>query len=563
MNIKNLNSYIGKKVTVSGTLYDKESGKPLTINGKTVTASTTVNVTEETAKVQNVFTFDASGLKGETVVATESITVDGKEVTSHNDLNDTEQMVFFPSISTILYQDINGDKTANDGEKMIAFDLDENGKPVQAEDDTKAFDTNVTLTDQIAYQNLAPSKVYEVTGKLMKVHADGTLSDTGIRSKETSFTTGTATGGSLTVSGTADIHYSFDAMQYQNCQLVAYETLNLSGKSVSAKEEENVEAQRICILVSTPKKVVTKVSNNRYEIHTWSITTKIPSGMEDSKPEQRGASFTDPIDSKLDYKGNVRVDVVDCEEANANIILTLGSGDYTVSGVTEGTAGGTLKVDLTASGLEKISKKQYEDADYLRLRFDTLINQSADITPEDGADIPNKVEIRWDVLGKALILHGKDHVTSGAIRIVKTDSNQQSLAGAKFILLSEDKSRYQQNDSTGTNPKDYPEVTSGADGHVEWTGLADGTYYIRETAAPNGKALQANDIMVKLENHKVVSVNDTAVSSPVFKVADQGKLILQTGGPGRTMIVVVSIAAIAIAIFALLAVMKRQKRMEG
>ena len=562
VRIKNLNSYIGKTITVSGTLYDKATGQPLSINGKKVTASTTLNVTSETGEVKNIFTFDATGMQGKTVVATESILVDGKEVASHKDLNDTEQMVFFPKISTILYQDANGDKTANDEEKIIAFDLDKNGKPVQAADDTKAFDTNVTLTDQVIYENLAPSKVYEVTGKLMKVNADGSLTDTGIRSTDTSFTTGAATGGNLTASGSADIHYSFDAMQYQNCQLVAFETLNLSGESVSAREEENIEAQRIRILVSTPKKVVSKVSNNRYEIHTWSITTKIPSGMEDSKPEQRGASFTDAIDSRLDYKGNVRVDVVDAESTDANVLLTLESGDYTISGATEGTAGGTLKVTLTASGLEKISKKQYEGVDYLRLRFDTLINSTAEITPENGVDIPNTVEIRWDDLGKVLLMHGDDHVTSGSVRIMKIDNNRQSLAGARFVLLKADKSRYQQNDSTGANPKDYPEQVSGTDGYVTWTGLEDGTYYIRETAAPNGKELQSDDIKVVLKDHKVTSVNDTGVTNPVFRIADSGKLILQTGGPGRMIIFVVSVAAIALALFALLAVMKRQKRNE-
>ncbi|MGN8739970.1 hypothetical protein, partial [Bilifractor sp. HCP3S3_D3] len=71
--------------------------------------------------------------------------------------------------------------------------------------------------------------------------------------------------------------------------------------------------------------------------------------------------------------------------------------------------------------------------------------------------------------------------------------------------------------------------------------------------------LQSDDIKVVLKDHKVASVNDTQVTNPVFRVADSGKLILQTGGPGRMIILVVSIAAIALAIFALLAVMKRQK----
>ena len=173
------------------------------------------------------------------------------------------------------------------------------------------------------------------------------------------------------------------------------------------------------------------------------------------------------------------------------------------------------------------------------------------------------MEIRWDDLGKVLVMHGNDHVASGSVRIMKIDNNHQSLAGAKFVLLNEDKSRYQQNDSTGANPKDYPEQVSGTDGYVQWSGLEDGTYYIRETAAPPEKALQSDDIKVVLKDHKVVSVNDTEVINPVFRVADSGKLVLQTGGPGRAILTVLSIAVIALAVCALLVVMKRQRKMEN
>ncbi|WP_159458188.1 VaFE repeat-containing surface-anchored protein, partial [Listeria goaensis] len=63
----------GKQYTVTGTLMDKETGKPVMVNGKAVKARKIFTPTTETGTAKVIFTFDASSLKGKEVVVFESL----------------------------------------------------------------------------------------------------------------------------------------------------------------------------------------------------------------------------------------------------------------------------------------------------------------------------------------------------------------------------------------------------------------------------------------------------------------------------------------------------------
>ena len=90
----------GCTYTVTGTLMDKESGKPVTAGGKTVTE--TREFTAETADGSVIveFTFDARELAGRSVVAFEKVFSEGKEVFAHEDLQDKDQSIEFPKRKT-------------------------------------------------------------------------------------------------------------------------------------------------------------------------------------------------------------------------------------------------------------------------------------------------------------------------------------------------------------------------------------------------------------------------------------------------------------------------------
>ena len=80
--------------TIKGILMDKKTGKPLLINGKTVTAQITFVPKEPSGTVELVFKFNSKYLKNDTdIVVFERLFKDGAQIASHCDLKDKGQTV--------------------------------------------------------------------------------------------------------------------------------------------------------------------------------------------------------------------------------------------------------------------------------------------------------------------------------------------------------------------------------------------------------------------------------------------------------------------------------------
>ncbi|WP_158006636.1 VaFE repeat-containing surface-anchored protein, partial [Floricoccus penangensis] len=78
--VKYENLVVGKEYTVTGKLMDKSTNKPLLVDGKEVTGSTTFTAEKANGSVDVTFTFDASALEGKTIVVFEKLFQNGKEV---------------------------------------------------------------------------------------------------------------------------------------------------------------------------------------------------------------------------------------------------------------------------------------------------------------------------------------------------------------------------------------------------------------------------------------------------------------------------------------------------
>lgn len=87
------NLIVGQEYTVKGKLMLKETGEPLRIDGKEVTAETTFVPEEADGSVDMKFTFDASALNKKSVVVFEKVYADETEVAAHEDLEDDGQTV--------------------------------------------------------------------------------------------------------------------------------------------------------------------------------------------------------------------------------------------------------------------------------------------------------------------------------------------------------------------------------------------------------------------------------------------------------------------------------------
>ena len=124
----------GETYALEGELYDKTTGR---LTGIKAAASLKPETSEGTASIE--FTFDASGLKGHTLVVYETLKLGTAAVAEHKDPDDGPQTIYVPRIGT---------KAAISGDNSV-------------------------LTDTVEYENLLPDHKYVFRGWLVDT-ASGT-----------------------------------------------------------------------------------------------------------------------------------------------------------------------------------------------------------------------------------------------------------------------------------------------------------------------------------------------------------------------------------------------------
>lgn len=183
------------------------------------------------------------------------------------------------------------------------------------------------------------------------------------------------------------------------------------------------------------------------------------------------------------------------------------------------------------------------------------IAQVKDDAPIDTA-MPNKAYLTYGEHSKTQEV--KTNTYTWGIPVFKYTEKtgaKEALAGAKFILSTDSNfaegnvlnftnigNTYRYASTGGNN-----ELVSADDGMINIQGLKSGTYYLKETKAPDGYNLLKTPI-------KIVVTGDAATGKPVIKVDtngtstvvkrvevqnNKGSLLPSTGGMGTTLIYVV------------------------
>ena len=204
----------GKEYTVSGKLMVKETGEPLTVDGKEVTAEKTFVAEEADGSIILEFTFDSSALAGKKIVAFEDITYEGISIGSHEDLTDEDQTISYPEIHTTAVNVTDGSKT------MV-------------------LGTNVTLVDTVTYKGLTAGKTYVLKGTIMDKVSGQPIGVTA----ETTFTAESA-------DGSTSVTFTFDTTKLQGKILVVFETLyDTQGNPIVDHSDLNDEDQTVSVPV--------------------------------------------------------------------------------------------------------------------------------------------------------------------------------------------------------------------------------------------------------------------------------------------------------------------------
>ncbi len=206
---------VGQEYTLKGVLMDKETGESLLMNDQQVTSEATFTPSEPNGTVDVLFTFDATGLEGKSLVVFETLFQGETTIAEHCDLEDEGQTITFTELPRI------GTTATVDG-GHIADPVGE-----------------ITIVDVVEYTGLIPGETYTITGILMdKSTGEALLVDGAEVTAETEFVAEES-------SGTVELIYTLDASLFAGTTIVVFETLYQDGVEIAAHADINDEKQTV------------------------------------------------------------------------------------------------------------------------------------------------------------------------------------------------------------------------------------------------------------------------------------------------------------------------------
>ena len=207
----------GQEYTLKGVLMDKSTGEPLLVGEEQVTSEATFTPAEPNGTVDVLFTFDATGLEGKSVVVFETLFQGETEIVGHEDIEDEGQTVNFaeePKIGTTATVD--GQHTAEPtGE--------------------------ITIVDVVAYSGLTPGETYKMSGVLM----DKATGEPLLVGEEQAQVTAEVEFTPESADGTVELTYTLDASSLAGTSIVVFETLYSDGVEIAAHADINDENQTV------------------------------------------------------------------------------------------------------------------------------------------------------------------------------------------------------------------------------------------------------------------------------------------------------------------------------
>lgn len=211
----------GESYTIKGTLMDKTAGNPVTVAGKPVEGEVRFSPEKENGVETVSFEFDGTGLEGKDIVIYEYLYREGELACEHVDIDNANQTVRMtepvPEIGTTATDADDGDHEAEAG-------------------------ADVTIVDEVRYENLEPGREYVLTGTLIDKTTAKPVEKDGL--PLTSVVTFTP----AEPSGSVEVTFSFDGSELAGHRTVAFESLALDGEVVATHEDIHDEGQSVDIV---------------------------------------------------------------------------------------------------------------------------------------------------------------------------------------------------------------------------------------------------------------------------------------------------------------------------
>lgn len=278
------------------------------------------------------------------------------------------------------------------------------------------------------------------------------------------------------------------------------------------------------------------------EIVTYTITGKVPDTTGFSSYDY---IITDTMSAGLTFKNDVEVFV-------DGVVLT---ENYTL---TPAENGFVLKID--------VMKLQAQVTKEIKVTYTAVVNENAVASVENNeakltySNNPTNSDSHITLTDKETVYSAKIVVDKYAENKDDKNDTGKKLAGAKFVLLNGEGKFYKYDGSVVSwvdTQEEATAYTTDENGAVEFVGLKNGTYQLKEIEAPAGYNLLAGTVEVIVEG--TAASESLTITSQVAN--STGSLLPSTGGIGTQIFYIAGAALLLCAVIVLL--VKKFKKAEN
>lgn len=267
------------------------------------------------------------------------------------------------------------------------------------------------------------------------------------------------------------------------------------------------------------------------------------------KPGAKNYTLHDTMNEHLDFKGYVH-------QAHTNL-GNLELNKYIVV-QNDPTDGCTFEVSFTdafyndfRSQIDDGSLKQIFIQYLTTVKDDAVINEpmknTTHLTYGDQNTVTNKSETITKTFGIPVFKYTKnDQALAGAEFMLSTDPNCTDESKTLKFTLNNDTNKYRfVADGNAT-------LTSLNNGRIDIEGLKAGTYYLKETKAPDGYNLLKKIQIIEIGEDGSIKLNGDAITGDVKVKNNSGIELPSTGGMGTTLIYLAGIVLVVLSGYVLI-----------